>query len=434
MKRFFTGLLVVFMGVFPFMLPPLSAGTPDTYGMSSRASATGGGLVGSKINDPFWTYQNPSFLTGTKGIVTSLGIMGTSEFFYPIEDVVIQNEASGKSIELGSFKTDYSNLFGMNLGLILPISKVTMGVTTFLPFGSLASVNTGEAYVPVYSLYFNNPKRFSLIGGGAVEIFQNFSLGASANVYLTTGASTQINLNAQNSSVALAMDIKPAVSPIVGMRYGWNGFYMDLSYHGEVDYLMQLKNKTDLILFGSTRSGGEVSFPVIEFLAKSSMFYDPAMVGMGISKVFDNGLQLASRFHWKNWKKYRPPLSEVDFVNPGDLDSKLPEIQFKNVISPSIGLEFPWRKAFLRTGYRYEPEHVVSQENNSNFIDTHVHIFSSGAGYLFSFAQIDLYLQCHKLQAKTIHKEVPFAMGYKEGGYSIGGFLLNYGLTLSKTF
>lgn len=417
--------VVFFLSIF-FYVPFLFAGPADMYGLSSKST---GISILSATSDPFWTYQNPSFLTKAQKLQTSLGLMGTADFFKPIEKVVTQNDASGKSIEIGNIKTDYSNLGGINLGLILPLSsRFVTGVCGFIPFGSLASVNTSEPYVPVYGLYYNNPKRFSFIGGGAFKISEYFSVGVAANIYLTSAATTYMNLNNENPSVSIAMDIYPAISPVVGARYQNNDWDVDLSYHSEVNYLMTLENKTDLVMFG------ESSFPVIEFLATSSIFYDPLMVGLGISKMFQNGLKLGTRLQWKNWKPYQSPLNRVNFVNPGDLEARLPDIRFKNVLSPSLGVEFPWRSFLLRAGYRYEPEHVSYQEEDSNFLDTDVHVVSTGVGYSFPFIDVDFHLQGHELRSKKITKENPFSVGYREDGFTIGGFLLNYGITLTKTF
>ena len=88
----------------------------------------------------------------------------------------------------------------------------------------------------------------------------------------------------------------------------------------------------------------------------------------------------------------------------------------------------------LRAGYRYEPEHIVSQEENSNFIDTPVHIASLGVGRSFGTVTIDLHLQYHTLTPHRVTKSDPEAVGYKAGGYEVGGSLLNYGLTLGTSF
>ncbi len=427
--------ILISLGVLCLIAAKILASTPDTYGLSSRASATAG-LVTFSSPDPFLTYQNPAYLTQAQKLQTSVGIMSTSDFFNPIEGVVTQNGASGKSLETGNFQTNYSNLMGLNFGLIIPLGsatlrntwpKVTMGVTGFLPFGSLASVNTSENYVPIYALYYNRPKRFSLISGGAVELFENFSLGAAGNFYLTSGANTKIDINSKNSSVAVAMDIKPAVSPILSSRYTWNEWSFDLSYHGALDYQMVLENHSDLALFGNP-------VPVVEFLAKTSMFYDPAMIGAGISHMFKNGLQLGMHLDWKNWERYRTSLNQMTITNPADMKSSLPEIQFKNIVTPSIGVEFPLWATFLRAGYHYEPQHVVSQEENSNFIDTPVHVASLGIGRTFDNFTVDLHLQYHYLTPQLITKSDPEAVGYKAGGYQVGGSLLNYGLTLGTSF
>src|SRR3989338_8191751 len=362
--------ILISLGILCLIAAKILASTADTYGLSSRASATAG-LVTFSSPDPVLAYQNPAYLTQASGLYTTVGMMSAADFFSPIENVIIQNGRSGKSSEIGNFETNYANLAGINFGLVLPLRhlfpKIVLGTTGFFPFGSLASVNTSENYEAIYELYYNRPKRFSLVSGVAIEPFENFSVGVSGNFYLTSGANTKINLNNTNSSVSIAMDFLPGISPIIGTRYLWNEWSFDLSYHGALDYKMVLETHSELGFLGS-------SIPVIEFFATSSMFYDPAMVGGGISHLFKNGLQVGMHLDWKNWKSYQTSLSQMIIVNPVDMKSFLPDIQFKDVFVPSVGVEVPLWATMLRAGYRYEPEYIVSQEENSNFIDTPVHI------------------------------------------------------------
>ncbi len=422
--------LLISLGILCLIAAKILASTPDTYGLSSRASATAG-LVTFSSPDPVLAYQNPAYLIQARGLYTTVGLMGAIDFFSPIEGVVTRGEVSGESLEVGKFETNYANLSGINFGLVLPLRyvfpKIVLGTTGFLPFGSLASVNTSENYEAIYELYYNRPKRFSLVSGVAIEPFENFSVGISGNFYLTSGANTRMKLNDTNSSVSLAMDIQPAVSPILGARYTWDTWSFDLSYHGALDYQMVLETHAEPTFFGA-------NVPVIEFLATSSMFYDPAMVGAGISHLFKNGLQVGMHLAWKNWEKYKISLSRMVIINPANMKSFLPEIQFKDVFAPSLGAEIPLWNTFLRAGYRYEPEHVVSQEENSNFIDTPVHVASLGVGRVFGNVMVDLHLQVHYLTPQQVTKSDPGAVGYKVGGYEVGGSLLNYGLTVGTSF
>ncbi|OGP04430.1 MAG: hypothetical protein A2Z91_00470 [Deltaproteobacteria bacterium GWA2_38_16] len=425
-------IVLIYLGIFFLVASKLFASSADMFGLSSRLSATAG-LPTFSNPDPALIYQNPAFLTQAQKLYTTVGILNTADFFKPIENVVVQNELSGLSVETGNPKTDAENMMGMNLGLLLPVRtdfpKIGAGVIGFIPFGSLASVNTGENYVPSYALYYNRPKHFSFIGGVGIKPWDELSMGVGANLYLTSGANTKMNINGTNSSVALAMDIKPAVSFIVGSQYRWDEWSVDASYHQDLNYAMVLKNETKLF-----------DLPIVEFLAKTAMFYDPQMVGVGISRIFKNGVQLGTRLDWKNWKKYQIALNQVTFSNPADTDSSnpvpsfLPEVQFKNIFSPSLGIEFPLKSTWIRAGYRYEPEHIKSQEENSNFLDTDVHILSCGMGRSFGIFTVDLHLQYHQLVSQVVQKTDSAAVGYKEGGYIVGGSLLNYGLTLGTTF
>jgi len=432
---------LIFFGLICLLAAKIFASQPDTYGIGSRVSVMTGASNLTKA-DPAVTYENPSFLSHAKTIHVSFGAMTTFDFFQPIRDVVVQNESTGKSLQYGDIQTDYTNLSGVNFGLTLPIQKITLGVTGFMPYGSLASVNTFENYIPVYGFYFNRPKRFALISGVGVELFENFSLGISGNFYLKSGANTKINLNNENSTVDLAMDIKPAVSPILGANYTWDSWVFDATYHGELNYAMTLQSKADLTFMKSTdEDTGEVSFPVMSFLTQTSMFYDPQMIGVGVTRLFTNGLSLGFKLVWKNWEKYKASFSKVEFSNPEGMSTKIPDIHFKDIWVPSVGIEFPIQKLWMRTGYRFEPEHVKDQEANSNFLDTHVHVLAMGFGYsmkdFFGFFEnpidIDIHGQYHKLTKKHVEKGDSQSVGYKQGGFDIDGFVTHFGLSFSTS-
>ncbi len=437
--------LLITAGVLFLIASKLFASAGDIYGLSSVSSSTGGVSLPSRP-DISTTYQNPAFLGSVENLRMTLGWMAISDSLAPIQGVIVQNDSIGKGLEIGDFLTDYPNLSGFNFGLMFPLRKplpkIAFGMTGFVPVGSIANIETSEGVQAVYSNYAYRPRHFSWIVGGSIEVLKNLSLGLAGNIYWTSGANSQININGKNSTVALAMDIKPAVAPIIGLHYLLSRWGFDASYHAPVDYQFVFKNRSDLVLFGNTGEGGEVSAPIIQFLSESSMFYDPQMIGLGISRRFLNGFSVGTKWLWKNWKKYRSPINRVSFTNPGDLKSSVPKLEFRDVISPGFGVEVPVLSWFLRAGYRYEPERLIHQDENSNFLDTDVHLLSTGMGHTFgSFLGIwtqpvtlDAHLQYHRLILKTIYKQNPEAIGYKKEGYSIGGSLLNYGLNLSMTF
>lgn len=440
MRTFFRTFFIVIL-VLLWIPLKLSASAGDIYGLSSVGVSMAG--VSPRPSASF-VYENPACLSRAEDLQVTLGWMSVWDRLLPIDGVIVQNETTGKALQTGDFMTDYPNLSGLNFGVMLPlrVANIVLGTTGFVPIGFIANAEMSEGLAAVYTNYYHRPRRFSWIVGGAIEVLENLSLGIAGNIYFTSAANSQINLNGENPTVALAMDIKPAVSPIVGLRYLLGRWDFDAAYHAPVDYRFVFQNRSDLVLFGNTGAGGEVSLPVIQFLSQSSMFYDPKKVAFGVSYRFLKGLTVGTRWIWKNWKKYRSPLSQVSFTNPGDLESSVPELEFRDVISPGVGVEIPISSWFLRGGYRYEPQHLVYQDENSNFLDTDTHLLSTGVGHTFrSFLGIwrqpvtlDAHLQYHQLVSKVIHKSNPEAIGYKKEGYSMGGSLLNYGLTLSMTF
>ena len=181
--------------------------------------------------------------------------------------------------------------------------------------------------------------------------------------------------------------------------------------------------------------GVDASIPIVEFLSQTSMFYDPQMVRVGVSHLLGGWLQVGLQGIWKNWTTYEMPWNRVEFRNPGGIESHLPVVTFRDTISVGAGAEFPAGPFSIRGGYRYEPYHVVSQEENSNLLDPDVHVISSGFGFKVSDAlSVDLHLQYHTLVPGRMEKQDRTAVGYRDGGYGVGGSLLNYGVTFGTTF
>lgn len=442
-NRFYLRVFFIALGVVCLIASKLFASSFDMYGASSRAAATSD-LGTIDRADSSFIYTNPAFLTAVRAFSVELGWFRASDFFEPIQGIVTQNSLSGKSTSVGNVQTNYPDLSGVTFGFLIPgrmsLPKISFGLKGFLPVGSLASIRTLEQYVPVYNQYHQRTKRFSFVASAAMEPIEHFSVGIAANLYLKSGANTKINLNESNSSVSMAMDIVPAISPIVGLKYQWNALGIDAAYHEPLDYAMMLNNKTEMPLFRANNA--DASIPIVEFLAQTSMFYDPRIVRLGISYLIANRYLVGVEGLWKNWKKYQLPINQVTFINPGEIQSKLPLVEFKDVISPGVGLEFPVGSVTLRGGYRFEPNHIQNQETNSNVVDTNVHVFSSGLGYrlksLFGFFQegvdVNAHLQYHYLESKQVVKSDMNTVGYKKDGYRVGGSLLNYGLSLQVTF
>ncbi|MBI4041105.1 MAG: hypothetical protein HY390_04480 [Deltaproteobacteria bacterium] len=434
----FLRVLVIALGFILIVLSRVFASSLHVSEMSAYPSWEAGGLANTHVwMDPSATYHNPAGLAFAQKIQFSMGAFKAFHFFHPIQDIVIQNGSIGKSVAYGDVNTNDASPSGLNTGLIFPMSYVTFGLWAYLPKDFLLNVKTQEMYMPAYGAYFGNARHFSVIAGMGFEPLKNFSLGISGNFYLTTAANTRVNVNGTNSTFDLAMDVKPAVAPILGCSYQSKTWGIAGAWHAPLDYAMSLQNTTDLVFMGTQDDQtGEIHFPAVSFLSQSALFYEPEMVQGQIDYRWIHGMNIGLGLNWKHWKKYKPSTNVLAIMNPGGMKTSQPMVAFKNIFSPSIHLEIPWRKWRFHSQYRYEPEHVETQEAQSNFLDTTTHIFNSGVSYAFKEwmghpVTVDVQLQLDQLETRKIRKENYYDIGYHPDGYLIGGRVFQTGIVLS---
>ncbi|MBI4042334.1 MAG: outer membrane protein transport protein [Deltaproteobacteria bacterium] len=436
-------ILFFILSFFSFSIAPIQlwANTGETYGLGSRVTSMGG-AIGVSEPDAFGAFYNPASLTGSRETTISLGIFSADTHFEKISSVVVENDEVGHTKVVGDVSTDYAptrgTLFGFSAPLRKEFRRVSVGLSGFVPFERLLRMNTSEPFVPSYPLYENRTQRFSLYGGLGVEIFRDFSLGAGGAFFMNTAGKAYVRTNQSGTpTLSMAMDVVPALAPIVGGHYRRGLFAAGVTWRGVVDYHLDFVNEaeTPAIAGGSTPLS-------LGFDSSSTFFYDPQQVSFGASYwLFDQRILVASELSWQDWSRYESPLAR--FKSRGDIDfgNYEPASQFRDIWVPRFGMEYLLSPAWsLRGGYFFQPTPIAGNPGSENLLDSDKHVISGGLGiHLPTFAglidaplKIDLHCQYHRLSSRHIDKTDPDEVGAP--GFNVGGSIWNYGVTLSSAF
>lgn len=465
--------LYAFLSWIPFSTNHLSAGVMRTSGIGARSSALGGiHVTGQK--DGYGVAHNPASLDNELRV--SWGMMWLDPQFNPISQVVVANAYTSDTFRRGNVDTDYPSVFAQAIGLSLGLFDnpstlwgLSLGVTAILPLDTIAEIDTGENFVPEYLLYRSGAKRPEFFAGFGMEPIKNFRVGAGVQTGLAIDAET--NLFLQNSvdrpsSLRLKTRAKPRLAPYFGLMASLNE-KTDLGFN----FRLPLKSELKLYLtptarvFGNTGAG--LDFNVT---AGSSLFYEPASAELGGSwkhGFFGSQGQLFLQANYEIWKPFEPSAIRITNTSTSRCEDptycginfsqgRAPDLKIRNILIPQIGEAIEWTdKDTLRVGYSFRPG-IVSKGSEDqavgNALDPDSHRFSLGYGRKFSRIfgsqsplSLDLSISYQKLVARNVKKSAGIENGIggvsssqneKIGSpsYTVGGYLLGAGLTLSLVF
>ncbi|MDM8515319.1 outer membrane protein transport protein [Desulfobacterales bacterium HSG16] len=110
------------------------AGSVDTFGIGSKATALGG-AYSAYANDPFAVYYNPAGLSQIEGKVIAGGVHMLDPSL-TIDDMRVSNTDDPMIKGPNSFSDESPNLFAPHLGYAMPINdKVSFGIAAYAPWG-----------------------------------------------------------------------------------------------------------------------------------------------------------------------------------------------------------------------------------------------------------------------------------------------------------
>lgn len=464
--------LALFWGVLFFLSnwvsPKAHANIGEAYGFGSAQSALGGSSGAAWGFDAYSAYHNPAGLAvRTEGPRLILGesILGMVPRFTSITGVTLVNSYVSDSNSAGSVTVDdYKATTGQSLGIsvrLLPqLLNLSVGVVGFIPLEQTAYMDTGETYVPEYFLYRARTLKPQFdFGLGAkmpgildflhlgVGVHLGFALEGTGIVFMQTDKS-------KPSSMRFATALKPKAAPYFSLLVAPSG-ERSLVTAGVVVRL-PVDSTVSMILRSAARAIPNVPALDFNFLANSSIYYDPLTVELGATlREWDFGRTFVQA-EFQNWHLYKSPALLVQdpsvngCTNPqcgvSISDGWIPSYPYRNIWVARVGQEFYWRDLVLRAGYGYRPSILSDVSNGAgNYLDPAKHQIALGAGYLFRNLResgidlkVDAHFAYHALVTETIAKTAGNERSTSTGGdkigtpgYSAGGSIIGGGLGLS---
>jgi hypothetical protein len=456
-----TALVLLF---YTFDSKPASANLGDLAGFGSRTAALGGAGAAWGF-DAFASYYNPAGLAfeSDKRLGLSWGLVYMKPSFLPIDNVVLKNNFNSaidaNSIEYESADTQYRSTFGQVLGIsyhLLPqFGNLSIGITTFLPIQQLAYMDTGEVYAPEYVLYRARTQRPQFEVGVGAHLGAGFYLGGGMHVAYTLSSNSPVTINTGEntiSSMRFASSLMPKAAPYLGLIFKPQNEGRPYSFGAVVRFPVSFDNV--MALSSSARLFKQKVWLDFDFLAVSSLYYDPLSIEVGGSVPVSDRVRVFAQCDYQFWNKFKIPALQIEQPRPGTESIPVspgptPSFQFSNLLTPRLGTEVTLsRSTTLRLGYSYRPSMIKGSLNESgNYLDPPKHMFGLGLGWELSQflgtqtpTRFDIHLAYQRLNRQEIIKTPGNEAGdpgdFKIGapGYQAGGNILGGGISLSLAF
>jgi hypothetical protein len=268
-----------------------------------------------------------------------------------------------------------------------------------------------------------------------MALSDTFAVGAAANIFIVQGSTYQPNFPSnENSNALLATDVRTGVAPQLGVTWKTTDHLSTaISWRGKMDYQSQINVNANI--------GPLTPSTALNFSNTNSMNYDPDMITAGASLNDDSGNTYTAAIKYEAWGGFNgSPISLTFTTWTGSLSQSLPSTPFRDIYTGHLGFQHKGTHSGLRLGYAYVPSPVPDPNQNqySNILDSTKHELYAGWGYkwekffLDGSLDLDLVGFVDYLVPVQVTKNDSQAIGYP--GYTIGGTILGYGMTLTREY
>ncbi len=411
------------------------ASYPELFGASFTTSSIGN-QANLDSNDPSNNYYAPAVLGFSDKFNVLLQASSTAAHFKEVTNIVVTNSTnSNNAPTTGNARTNFSKFYGSALHVALPVGGAkhmgTLGLSVFLPIGTLTETNSGDPFLPEYVMFHSRYQRTSAYLNFAKKWSDDFSfsLGAILGFQATADVKTDLSLNGANyGSWAKAQSkVDPSIGAIVSIAKRFEDTTMYLTYQQEM--------KSNL----KTVVNGEVTNPSIALLnssLSSMIFYDPHTFRLGGSTDFGDA-ELFFGVEYMMWSNYKTPIMTVD-KNAGVVvpSNNYEKLKIRDTINPRLGLKYNWTNRWstsLGAQYRMTPlEGDFSGAGNS--IDANTVVGTGGLQYRMVIFSKDVHLGASFQYHHLLDKKVTKTTGQENGnagpklgapGYDVGGYILS---------
>jgi long-subunit fatty acid transport protein len=368
--------------IFLFLFSHLAlASYPELFGASYSTSSIAN-QSNLDINDPSNNYYAPALLGFSDKVNMLYQLNSVSTGFTPIKNIVITNNTNSNAQTYGDVSNNYENFNGGALHFALPIGYQhigTLGLSVYMPLGSLMETNSGDPFRPEYVMYQSRYQHTSAYLNFAKSFLNDYSI--SIGSYLGFQASANVNTNINlgigatyGSWASARSKISPSLALIASFakKYDHNKFYFT--------YQQEMKSNLKATV------NGEITDPARFLLnteINSMIFYDPHTFRFGFSQNYKD-LEIYTGIEYQLWSNYIPP--KINIIKTGGViysSTNFENLVIRNTFNPRIGLKYSLTSRFdLSAGLGYRMTPIDGNFSGSgNSIDANTTIFSTGFQY-----------------------------------------------------
>ncbi len=431
-------------GIFFLLSLPSSslATTADFFGIGSRPIAVGNAYT-AVSNDPSSLYYNPAGLVMIGGHYVGTGYFHGESFL----------NHGGKKIDM--YKEQMVLIHAAWGFGGTQKDKVSIGLSLFMPLGSIYKLRVRNPEEPFFVMYENNVQTFQLRLGAAGRPLPWVAVGGSVMLLASLDGTLNlftpfqpVYLLSANDRLIITMDqdlpnkayYSGGLLVDLGRLVDWGkGWTLGFAYRGENYVRLHLGVDFRTIVGIWRNSKGELiglDLPVIGDTVVESK-YAPQRFSLGIAHQ-GKRLLLSADVDYILYEKYKLPSASltlnleqlVPFLTL--LQPRLPRVHLRNVFCPKAGMEYKITEwLYVRAGYRFEPTPI--KEVDLPVIDTDKHVFSAGIGLSFK----DLLkgaipgITTVNMTFLTVMFQDREIMGRKAHGKVVGG-MVDVGILLKK--
>ncbi len=406
---------------------------PEFFGASFTTSD-----IGNQANldpqDPSNNYYIPALLGLSSNVNILIQAATVATSFDRMTNITVSNGTnSNTTATKGNVENNYPKFSGgaLHLGLPIGIQHLgTLGVSLFLPIGSLIESNSGNPFLPEYVMYHSRYRRVSAYINFARKIDDDFALSLGTIVGFQAAAEVKTNLSLNATAYGSWGQARSKIAPSLGIIASLYKKIDRIKYY--LTYQQEMKSNLHADVIGEINNP---SLALFESGIDSMMFYDPHTFRLGSSYTFLS-TEFFAALEYLMWSEYKPPVIAISKTGGVIVpSSNFEQIKTKNTLNPKLGLKINltdrWSTG-LGLSYRTTPlDSPFSGSGNS--IDSNAYIFSTGLQYRIVIWSKDVnlgtsleYQQLQKIHVEKSAGEENGSAGQKigSGGYDINGHIV----------
>jgi hypothetical protein len=374
----------------------------DRFGFSSEDASLAGAGVGTDEISGVSAFDNPAAMSllrsNSANVESALRFTWATLYSQPkfadIHNVVVENpvnsDQSPGTSRVANVDTNYPATFGQTLGFSVRSKKSDhhwgFGAVAYLPLDRLALLDSGESFVPEYTLHRGRTQKpeFQAALSGLLSKDLSFGAGVYLGARLTSDTTIFLNQGAGTvSTMRIAASLKTQATPFFGLSF----LASDALSLGLVVRFAS-SSPESLNVQASARAVGNVAAPDFSFPAIGTMYYDPFTVSAGSKIRTSSTTTLFLQLDYQAWSKFESPAiliqnqacdpnCGVDFESGRNLTGRT-----RDIVVPRIGHSWIIGTSEIRVGYAYRPgiyRNLPTEAGNA--VDPNEHRFSAGYGW-----------------------------------------------------